>query len=383
MSFPRIKPSGFGVNEKLTSAQMNALDIDHAAAVDVDQMELEVSLTSALNWPLKGTTTNNIKRGFFSVKDQAWFAVGDGGNDFLEVSYDYGRTWTSLTGSLGGTLPCIDVTAATTGNVAVITGGSRTVYKGARTAYGTYTWTTNVNMLVAAPSTGGSCDYDGTAATFIAVYRTGAVGHADYTTDPAVAWAGGAVAAAWSTYVGTKDPEVTAIPGRAIAAYIDASVPRLNIMRSTDGGANWNNVQVALGISAADASVNSTLGKPAYNSVRDEWYITVSTTNGTRRTEFYRSTDGGQNWTLVTTLSADFVAQDVAAIGNLILMTNDDARVAYSTDRGATWKLATRLVGSAARRYIRAGGGGFMSWNSSADKTSFASLRTSDSGNAL
>lgn len=381
MTFSRIKPLGWGVNEKLTSAQMNALDIDHAAAVDSAQLTLQIALAVPLNWPIKGTNTNNIKRGFFSVKDQAWFAVGDGGNDFLEVSYDGGRTWSDLSGSLGGARPCRDITTATTGDVCILT-DTRDVYKGARTAYGTYTWTDNANMLVAAPGAAASCDYEATAAKFIAVYRTGAVGHADYTATPSTAWTGGTVAAAWSTYVGTNAPEVTAIPGRAIAAYVDASVPRLNIMRTTDGGANWSNVQVTLGISAADATANSVLGKPAYNSVRDEWYITVSTTTTTRRTEVYRSTDGGQNWTLVTTLSADFVAQDIAAVGDLIMMTNDDARVAYSTDRGATWKLGGRLIGGATRRYLRAGGGGFMSWNS-ADKTSFASLRTGDSGNAL
>ena len=380
MTFPRIKLAGWGVNEKLTSAQMNALDIDHAAAVDSVQMALVDSYSAVQSWPIKGTNTNNIKRGFYSVKDQAWFAVGNGGNDFLEVSYDYGRTWTNLAGSLGGALACLDVTAATTGDVAVMT-AARTIYRGQRTAYGTYTWTTNANMLVAAPA-GGGCDYEATAAKFIAVYRTGAVGHADYTASPSTAWTGGTVAAAWSTYVGAKDPEVTAIPGLAIAAYVDASVPRLNIMNSPDGGANWNNVQKTLVMSAADCSANSTMSKPAYNAYRNEWYITVSTTTGTRRTEVYRSTDAGATWTLVVTVSADFVAQDLVAINDLIVMTNDDNRIAYSTDRCATWKLATRLVGSASRAFIRAGGGGLMSWNS-VDKTSLSTVRTADSGNAL
>ena len=34
MSFTRVKPAGWAVNEKLTSAQQNALDIDHANSVD-------------------------------------------------------------------------------------------------------------------------------------------------------------------------------------------------------------------------------------------------------------------------------------------------------------------------------------------------------------
>jgi hypothetical protein len=153
-------------------------------------------------------------------------------------------------------------------------------------------------------------------------------------------------------------------------------------MNSTDGGANWNNVQKTLVMSAADCSANSTMSKPAYNAYRNEWYITVSTTTGTRRTEVYRSTDAGATWTLVVTVSADFVAQDLVAINDLLVMTNDDNRIAYSADRGATWKLATRLVGSAARAFIRAGGGGFMTWNS-VDKTSLATVRTGDSGNSL
>jgi hypothetical protein len=380
MTFPRIKLAGWGVNEKLTSAQMNALDIDHAAAVDSVQMALADSFSSVQSWPIKGTNTNNIKRGFYSVKDQAWFAVGSGGNNFLEVSYDYGRTWTDLSASVPGGFALFDVTAATTGDVCVI-GASRTVHRGQRTAYGTYTWSSTALMLNAIPA-GGACDYEATAAKFIAVYRTGAVGHADYTASPSTAWTAGTVAAAWGTYVGAKDPEVTAIPGLAIAAYVDATVPRLNIMNSTDGGANWNNVQKTLVMSAADCSANSTMSKPAYNAYRNEWYITVSTTTGTRRTEVYRSTDAGATWTLVVTVSADFVAQDLVAINDLLVMTNDDNRIAYSADRGATWKLATRLVGSAARAFIRAGGGGFMTWNS-VDKTSLATVRTGDSGNSL
>ena len=34
MSFTRVKPLGWAINEKLTSAQQNQLDIDHANAVD-------------------------------------------------------------------------------------------------------------------------------------------------------------------------------------------------------------------------------------------------------------------------------------------------------------------------------------------------------------
>jgi hypothetical protein len=34
MSFTRIKPGNWAVNEKLTSAQMNAIDVDHANALD-------------------------------------------------------------------------------------------------------------------------------------------------------------------------------------------------------------------------------------------------------------------------------------------------------------------------------------------------------------
>ena len=34
MAFTRVKPDGWAVNEELTSAQANALDIDHANAVD-------------------------------------------------------------------------------------------------------------------------------------------------------------------------------------------------------------------------------------------------------------------------------------------------------------------------------------------------------------
>ena len=374
MTFPRIKPANWAVNETLTSAQANALDVDHSLAMDQATMTQQVSVLSAQNWNKGGANTNNIKRGAWSTKDQAWFAVGDGGNDFGEVSYDYGKTWTNL--ALGLTLVYTDAAVSPTGTVCIMT-SARNIIKGTRTAYATYSWSGPINMLTAIPA-GGGVDYEATAGKFISVYRTGAVGHADWTTDPIVAWTAGTVPAAWSTYVGANSPEVTCIAGRAIAVYLDASVPRLNIMYSTDGGNTWTNVQKTLTMAAADC-VASVTAKPAYNAALNEWYIAVAGSTA-RKTEVYRSADGGATWTLTASLpSNDWVVNDIAAVGSAIVMTNDDARIAFSIDRGVTWSLATRLIGSAARRYLRVGGGGFMSWNS-ADKTTFFSSRYSDAG---
>jgi hypothetical protein len=368
----RVNPAGTELTPATTTPAQN-LNALHGAALDTAQGALTMGgQAPSLNFPTKGVNTNNIKRGAFSAKDAAWFAVGDGGNDFGEVSYDSGRTWTNL--ALGLVMVYADVAVATAGHVAILT-STRQVIKGARTAYGAYTWTVAVNAIAAAPSAA-SLDFEASSGNFVACYRVGATGFkVDTTTDPAVTWTPRTLPSPWTAYTGSNAPEVTCAAGRCVAAFADASAQRLNAMYSSDGGVTWVNVQISSqALTAGYTGV--TLSKPAYDSVRGEWFLALST-SGTVSTEVFRSTDGGVSWTSTFWRTTDLVFHDLQAQGDLLVATNSDGRAIYSIDRGATWKHGARLVGSVARWYLRAGGGGFMSWNS-ADKTTFASTRFGD-----
>lgn len=344
---------------------------DNASSAKTDATNLLelVGQGPALNWPLQGTNTNNLSTGCYSTVDSAWFGVGSGGNDFLEVTYN-GRTWTSLTGSLGAALALFDVSVNAAGTVAIVA-NSRTVYKGARTAYKTYTWTNTANRLSAAPSAArlGSDDVNG---KFICVYRVGITGfQVDYIADPANAWTAATLSAAWTGYTGTNNPEISQnsdSAGTMIAAYVDAGTPRLNIMWSADGGATWTNVQKTLTMSAADAAAGTILSRPVWNSVRNEWYIAVGATSA-RKTEVYRSTDAGATWTLVaniTSASLSLAFSDLACLGELITAVNDDGRILYSIDRGVSWGFSGAQVQgtSSVRQRLAVGGGGMACWHS-------------------
>lgn len=325
----------------------------------------------ALNWQAGSPTTHNLKRGAWSPIDQAWFGIGDGGNDFLEVSYDHGRNWTDLAASLGAGRVLTAVAVASGGNVAVTT-NTRNVYKGLRTAFGAYTWSDNANVLSVAPSAMSSMVWDDTHGRFVVVYRSGAVGHVDYGTNPAVAFTASVLPAAWSTYAGTKTPEIQFGGGRLIAAYLDVSVPRLNIMRSLDGGATWTNVQKTLSDSAANLTAQSIMTRPTYDDANGAWYIAVSSTAGVPATEILKSTDGGATWNSV--YFDALILHDLQAFGALLVAITSDHRIIFSTDGTSSWYGSQLLTGTAVQMWLAFGGGGFVTWNS-ADKTSFLSMR--------
>jgi len=90
MSFSRIKPAGWAVNEKLTSAQQNALDIDHANAVDkygddylgdmllnggarilIDSGAFLANLSGGIYQAQSGSNTNFEAGSFVTVKPSA------------------------------------------------------------------------------------------------------------------------------------------------------------------------------------------------------------------------------------------------------------------------------------------------------------------------
>lgn len=361
-------------------------DTKPAASVQVGMQGLANGVaagpTVPFNWQPSGTTTNNLKRGSYSKKDQAWFGVGDGGNDFLEVSYSSGRKWTNLASSLGSLLPCVDVAMDQAGNGVILTTGSTKVYKGSWTAYGSITWAMNTNLHNTV--TDGRICWDQSHSVWAVIYRTGASGIIVETSPNGTTWTQQTVTTAFSGYTGTTaSPRIFCSPtGTMISAFHDSATDITHIMRSTNGGSTWTEVADITG-AFAGATVSI-----AQDPVLGAWYVSVTIGSPSRKTDFFTSTNDGVTWTYSAAQSfttQDMALVELAVLASAVVAMGDDGRVFYNPAGGVagSWFLVTtNPITSAALPGMRVGDGQLMVWNPS-DKTSYASLRYGGVGNQV
>lgn len=340
----------------------------------------------ALNYMagVRGTNTNGMKRLVWGQFDQLWLACGDGGNTWVEVTLDHGRTWTNLAATIGTALVELDVAIDGAGNAVTLASGSRDSHEGARTAYGTWTWTKTTNAFSANPSAG-MLEYEPTNNKLVAVYRVGATGmRIDGHASPiaGTAWTARTIPATWTNYTGTLSPVVGAGGGTLVAAFPDAGAQKINVIASTDGGATWSaNVQISSqALTAGYGGID--MGRPTYDAANGDWFIVLASTTGTTSTEIFRSSDGGATWTSVFYRTASIAFYEVQALGSLLVATNQDGQLSHSTDRGVTWKRDGAILGSAARVTLRAGGGGLL-FSNAADKITVVTPRFGDPGRVL
>lgn len=335
----------------------------------------EGAFFSALNWADGGPTTHNLKRAAWSSLDEAWFGVGDGGTNFLEASYSFGRLWVDLASTLPTAKTLVDVAVnASDGSVVLLT-GTRDTYKGTRTAFGVYTFVLQLNGLTAAPS-GGSLDYEPTAALLVACYRVALTGHRLDTSSDGVTWLNRTLPAPFVAYAGTNSPEVGATAGRVVAIFPTAlsGTAKIETAYSTDGGITWTGVTLTSGITAADMATGVRITRPVYDATFVAWWFCISCT-GTDMAEVWKSTNGGVTWTIAKTFTAkDVEAQAAALVGPVWAMLTKKGRLLISKDAGASWRWVACQDGIGANFTLRAGGGGAIVLNS-ASKTSMRSLR--------
>lgn len=342
----------------------------------------------ALNVSAVGTTTNGLKRLAFSDTDQIWIGVGNGGINFVEASRSRGQSWTSLTGSMATALTLENAIFDGAGNIAIMASASRNMHEGARTAYGTWTWTTTANALGANPTTGAcQLEYEPTAAKLVAVYRVGITGmRIDGRNSPiaGTAWTARTIPAAWTGYTGTNAPVIGQGGGVLVAAFPDAAAQKINIITSSDGGVTWSaNIQVSSqALVAGYGGID--MSRPTYDAATGAWYLVISSSSGTNSTEVFSSSNSGASWTSVWYRSgaAAPIFLEVQALGSLLTAFEGSGLAAYSVDLGVTWRRVAALSGTANRLGVRAGGGMLMVTNS-ADKTISTSHRIGVSGVVL
>ena len=125
-----------------------------------------------------------------------------------------------------------------------------------------------------------------------------------------------------------------------------AGLVGIGAFKSTDGGNTWQFLQATNVDNNADwRFVNRIAVNPAQNNV-----VLAGVTNSSRTTgAIYRSTDGGQTWTRVSTMKALDLAFDPNAPANVVAGL-DDGTIGYSRDAGVTWTHTAALVPSPSGR---------------------------------
>jgi hypothetical protein len=329
------------------------------------------------NWLAPVATPDAMKRGWFSVLEQAWYAVGDNSADALDVSYTDGRTWKSLTGSLGSSLTLLDIAFDLAGNGVAIASATGDIYTGASSAWGTSTWTHRASALPSSPSDG-RITYDAVHSKFVAVWRNGSSGIVIATSPTGTTWTSQTLPASWSGYTGNAAvPVIYYADGTLIAALIDlvGSPNAVRIIRSTDGGTTWTDVDDQNIVVAGTPNEVSIAYEPNYAV----WFVSASSSSGT---QMVQSQDDGVTWIPVAPLNPgpQFSLLEIICLCGVLIGLNTDGRIFFSSNLGTNWNLATAHKGSSgAPTGIRLGDGRLMVWNR-ADSVAIPSLRHGPTG---
>jgi len=319
-------------------------------------------LAEAMEWGPAITTAKDVVRGAYSLKEQSWFTVGPGANDFLLRSQDSGRSWVDLSGTIGvdDALSTYDIAINAAGQAVIINVGTQDIYESAYGGYAGFAFSTSAGVLNAA-MTAGQIIFEEVNDLWLALYRTTGSGMRADTSPNRTAWTNQTLPAGWAAYNNsTQNPRVAANDaGRIVALFYDDTALNLKyrFAYSTDGGVNWT---AGTALTPGFGPATDCVSKPTYDPDFDDWYFCAAETTGTNSTEVYRSEDGGATWSIVySNINTDnyaFVA--IAWFNGVLVASNIGGRIFFSTDRGVTWKLATRnLLNGACRPWLSVGNG--------------------------
>lgn len=337
----------------------------HGNAFDGAQGAINaVGQLSALNWQAAGSL-GNISVGSFawSDLDQAWWAVLPSASNAAQQSFDFGKTWSTIT-TLAASIGNNDIAFDTSGNFVTATAsGNTNVQSGTRTAFSTYT-TVNTAAVIPA-NVANVVVYEPLSALWCILGGGGVSTITGVTSANRTTWTARTLPAAWTTVTaGTGTPQIGVGGGVIVAAFVDTT-STFRTMRSATGGVSWTNDQqlTPAGITlvpTATTAVGGGISKPVWSAVDSLWYITAFQTS-TRKTQVYSSPDA-ITWTNCASLTANDVALvGTAPLGTLLVGLNNDGRVFTSWTRGTTWFRVGSLPNMSSPVYgLRAGGNGVL-----------------------
>lgn len=287
-----------------------------------------LSLLSALNFQIKTTSLGTLRGAGYDSYSGRWYVVGDTEN--VRVSTDNCLSFTAtVIDAIFSNEHCHFIDFDNVGN-AVVSTETRYI---AELTYATSTWT-KVDVKGSALGSAIPCPvvYDPVHAKWIWLTDTlvaTSTNRTSWTVDDLDE------APLFNDNLTLHRMACNRATGRVVASGVQTGGSLdLVVISSDDGGETWTD-RASLNTAIASPTVSSLVYHPA----RDEWLITLGETSGAASGEVWRSVDGGESWTLATSLSATTIVhpaphEDLWVAG----ARGTRSEIVVSDDGGASWR---------------------------------------------
>ena len=363
MTFARVKTGGWAVNEKLTSAQMNALDIDHSVSV----ADAYLASAPVLSWRPRTTLPQIFRRSTFNSFESRVYACADNAADRLYYSINYGNDWVSA--GTATTFNFFDITSNANGDMVIVTSGGRIVdYTRATTTY------TDRGAVLAGTPSGATVMWSPSASLWSCVYRNAALGLQAYTSPDRITWTSrtAGLPATLTGYAGTNNPQASVdASGNIVVLLNTGTATDYKGAKSTDGGITWTAFTIA-------TTVNASVSRPVWSAYDSAWM--VSAYGGTPTATAVFTSPDGLTWTSVYT-NATLNFQQLAVVDRLYAALGNDGRLYYSTSPLATMTWRRADVGPfGGTAWLWAMSGGLMYWEEGALQFTASNVRLGATG---
>jgi hypothetical protein len=287
---------------------------------------------------------------------RVWCAVGTGHNVQESVSAGQVFAAANLIAGIAGTSPALRIACNDATGDMVVTTDTTAVYEWSQAGAA---WTSRSVSGLAAPAAGDAMNvvFDGTLwCAYIAGRGAGGTGFRGFFSSPDRAtWTSRALPSSGTAaaIANGLSQLATNKAGRSVALVNLGTTGFAEFLATTDGGATWvtgTYGQVNHGITAVTAQ------SLKYNAASGLFIFTVASSAASK---VYTSTDG-LAWTLAASLGAGGRIQTITTMGELWLAQVGSASLAYSVDRGVTWRSLEFIPDTATITTLKSSGGQFL-----------------------
>ena len=352
-------------NSDLINPAAGTLNVPSQGTLDrTAYLHKRLAAAPACSWEPQVAMVSSCDNAAWSSKGGYWWACGGGNADLIKATPDYGKSWSSVVpGALGLLVYSLDFDLA--GNACVVSTGGAAAQRIYSYTFATATWSVSgagfgligtVNKArVRFESTNSvwACFYNDTTAVTGAMRVSTSLDRVTWTDRTA------SLPSAF-VVVTTQTPHIGVGGGNIVAAF-KSSATTVNVARAV---ASAPTVWVGATITTTTITAITDCSDPAYSNEDATWQLAIcGTTAGNNVTEFYKSTDGGQTWTLSATIATSGLRVGyLANLGHLFAGLSLDGFIVYSLDLGTTWFPAGMKCATpgATNVSLWSGGGGLL-----------------------